>query len=119
MGTKDPVGADHRQGMAEVALREHLIEVDDAVARSTARPADLLGLDDRGRIHEGLRADLVLLDPTAVIDTATFDDPHRAPAGVVAVIIGGQVVYRDGRSTGARPGRIIRTPRASGRPLGG
>ncbi len=101
--------------LGRFALRERLIPVEAAVARLTARPADLLGLDDRGRIREGLRADLVLLDPSTYVDTATYAEPNRFPTGVSLVIVGGRVVHRDGRATGERPGRVCRTPRSGSR----
>jgi N-acyl-D-amino-acid deacylase len=99
--------------LGRLALRERLIAVEEAVARLTSRPAELLGLNDRGRIREGLRADLVLLDPAAFIDTATFEDPQRTPPGIEAVIIGGKVVYRNGCPTGSRPGQVLRISGAS------
>ncbi|HXG26137.1 MAG TPA: D-aminoacylase [Candidatus Binatia bacterium] len=100
--------------LGRFALRDGLVPVEDAVARLTARPADLLGLADRGRIREGLRADLVLLDPRTYVDTATYDDPARLPTGVEAVVVGGRIVLRGEGATGERPGRITRTPRRTG-----
>lgn len=94
--------------LGRFALREGLLPVEEAVARMTARPADLLGLSDRGRIAPGLRADLVLLDPEAFVDTATYEDPCRAPEGVVGVWVAGERVWRDGAPTGARPGGVVR-----------
>jgi N-acyl-D-amino-acid deacylase len=94
--------------LGRYALREGLIPVEDAVARLTARAADLLGLSDRGRVAPGLRADLVLLDPERFVDTATYDDPCRAPDGVVGVWVAGERVWRDGAPTGARPGGVVR-----------
>lgn len=97
--------------LGRYALREGLISVEDAVARLSSRAADRVGLHDRGRIREGLRADLVLLDPEAYVDVATYDDPCRTPPGVDRVLIAGESVVRDGATTGARPGGVVRTPR--------
>jgi len=94
--------------LGRYALREGLLPVEEAVARLTSRSADLLGLSDRGRIAPGLRADLVLLDPERYVDTATYDDPRRAPDGVVGVWIAGERVWEDGAPTGARPGGVVR-----------
>ena len=93
--------------LGRYALREGLLPVEEAVARLTSRPAALLGLSDRGRIAPGLRADLVLLDPGRFVDTATYDDPCRAPEGVVGVWVAGERVWRDGAPTGARPGGVV------------
>lgn len=99
--------------LGRYALREKLIPVETAVARLTGRAADRLGLRDRGRIRPGLRADLVLLAPDELIDTATYEQPRQTPPGVVRVLIGGETVVRDGTATGARPGGVHRTPLTS------
>jgi N-acyl-D-amino-acid deacylase len=96
--------------LGRFALREGLLPLPEAVARLTARPADLLGLADRGRVAPGLRADLVLLDPDRFVDTATYADPCSAPEGVVGVWVAGRCVWRDGRPTGERPGGVVRAP---------
>lgn len=93
--------------LGRFAIRDSLLPVEEAVARLTSRPADLLGLADRGRIRPGLRADLVLLDPARFVDTATYDDPCRAPDGVVGVWVAGERAWRDGAPTGARPGGVV------------
>ena len=94
--------------LGRYALRDGLLPPEEAVARLTARSADLLGLSDRGRIAPGLRADLVLLHPERYVDTATYDDPSRAPDGVVGVWVAGERVWRDGGPTGAQPGGVVR-----------
>jgi N-acyl-D-amino-acid deacylase len=93
--------------LGRFAAREGLVPVEEAVARLTSRPADLLGLSDRGRIAEGKRADLVLLDLDRFVDTATYEDPKRHPEGVVGVWVAGEAVWRDGRHTGACPGGVV------------
>jgi N-acyl-D-amino-acid deacylase len=94
--------------LGRFCLRDGLLPLEEAVARLTSRAAALLGLRDRGRIADGLRADLVLLDPTAYVDTATYADPCRSPEGVVGVWVAGERVWADGESTGARPGGVVR-----------
>jgi N-acyl-D-amino-acid deacylase len=96
--------------LGRYALKERLIPVEEAVARLTARAADRIGLTDRGRIREGLRADVVLLDPARFIDTATYDDPKRIPEGISRVLVVGQTVWADGASTGVLSGNVLREP---------
>ncbi len=97
--------------LGRLALREGLITVGEAIARLASRPADRLGLSDRGRIKSGQRADLVLLNPDRYIDTATYRDPCRTPPGVERILVGGRTVYRDNTLTGRRPGTLTRTAR--------
>src|SRR5262249_20613039 len=61
--------------LGRFAIREGLVPAHEAVARLTARAAERLGLEDRGRIAPGLRADLVLVDPESFCDTATYEEP--------------------------------------------
>ena len=94
--------------LGRFAIQEGLLPVEEAVSRLTARAADRIGLSDRGRIAVGKRADLVLLDPTSYIDTATYADPTQSPEGVVGVWVNGVAAWHDGAPTGARPGGVVR-----------
>ena len=99
--------------LGRYAHRERLVSVEEAVTRLTARPADVLGLSDRGRLLPGRRADLAIVDLARFIDTATFDAPLSHPEGMRAVVVGGTSVWRDGAATGARPGTVTRSPRGA------
>jgi N-acyl-D-amino-acid deacylase len=76
----------------------------------TGLPARRLGLRDRGVIHVGAKADLVVLDPQRVADAATYEDPHRYPLGIEHVLVNGRFVIRDGEHTGSLPGTLLRHP---------
>jgi len=86
-----------------------VLSLEEAVRKMTAFPAARFGLWDRGLIRPGAAADLVLFDPAAVLDTATFADPHRYSAGIDWVMVRGQLVWRDGQDTGAAAGQVLRT----------
>jgi N-acyl-D-amino-acid deacylase len=94
--------------LGRYALKDSLIPVEEAVARLTVRAADRIGLADRGRIKEGLRADLVLLDPARYVDTATFENPKALPDGISRVFVAGRTVFANGASTGEVPGGVVR-----------
>ncbi|HWM08351.1 MAG TPA: D-aminoacylase [Solirubrobacteraceae bacterium] len=85
---------------------ERVLELEDAVRKMTALPASRFGLRDRGRLADGARADLVVFDPGAVIDRATFEDSVLPPDGIRLVVVGGAVVVEEGSLTGARPGAV-------------
>jgi N-acyl-D-amino-acid deacylase len=74
-----------------------LLTLEAAVHKAAYRPAEKLGLRDKGRVRVGADADLVALDPATVRDLATYEDPHRFPAGIEHVLVGGQVTVRHGR----------------------
>ena len=56
----------------------------------------------------GQFADVVVLDPEAIIDTATFQHPRSLAPGVQHVLVNGEAALVDGVPTGARPGRALR-----------
>ena len=94
--------------LGRFALREGLLAPEEAIARLTARAADRFGLGDRGRIEEGKRADLVLLDPAEYVDTATYEEPLLPAGGVAEVWVSGELAWADGAPTGARAGGVVR-----------
>ena len=80
---------------------------EEAVHKMTALPARRLGLSDRGSIREGMKADLVVLDPARIRDTATLDNPKQYPEGIPIVVVNGEIVFENGAMTAARPGRVL------------
>ena len=84
------------------------LTLEQAIHRMTARTADSLGLENRGRIVAGAFADLVLFDPHTVIDRATTDEPHALSTGIASVWVGGKLVFEEGRESGQRPGKVLR-----------
>ncbi len=85
-----------------------VLELADCIHHLTGRPAARLRLADRGLVREGYHADLVLFDPAAVRDAATFDNPRQQAEGIPWVLVGGVPVIEDGHRTDALPGRAIR-----------
>jgi N-acyl-D-aspartate/D-glutamate deacylase len=80
--------------------------LESAIRTMTSLPADRSGLTGRGRLTEGAFADLVVFDPEAIVDTATYAAPHAYPAGLDVVIVNGRVAW-DGR-WGDHAGRVLR-----------
>jgi N-acyl-D-amino-acid deacylase len=89
---------------------EKIISLAEAVRKLSGLPAANLKLRERGLLLEGFYADVVVFDPAAVQDHATFDDPHRYATGVLYVLVNGELVLREGEHTGALPGRVVRGP---------
>jgi N-acyl-D-aspartate/D-glutamate deacylase len=85
------------------------LQLEDAIHRSTGLVADTFGIADRGVLAPDRAADIVVFDPAAVIDGATFLDPQRFPIGISSVIVNGTLVVDGGEHTGARPGRVLRS----------
>jgi N-acyl-D-aspartate/D-glutamate deacylase len=93
------------------------LDLEWVVRKQTRETAELYGLTDRGTIALGKRADLNVID----FDRLQLDQPevvYDLPAGgrrliqhatgYTATIVSGAITRRDGRDTGARPGRLVR-----------
>jgi N-acyl-D-amino-acid deacylase len=65
---------------------------------------------DRGRIAEGLAADIIAFDYEQIADRATFAKPAEPSVGMRYVIVNGTLVLNNGAYTGQRPGRALRGP---------
>jgi len=90
-------------------VREYkLLRLEEAIRKMTSLPAMRLGLQDRGLIREGMRADLVMFDAETVVDNATFTEPHQYPSGIDYVVVNGQIVVEHGKHNGERPGLVLR-----------
>ena len=99
-------GHPHPRGWGTFArfLGVHLREFGDWTWGEAARhlagtAAEVFGLDDRGVLRPGARADVVVLDPATVADTATYEHPRSTAVGV-------RHVFRSGRAT---LGPLVRT----------
>jgi N-acyl-D-amino-acid deacylase len=97
---------------------EGLYSVGEAVRRMTSAPARILGLNDRGRIATGLRADLNVIDLDRVREEMPefvhdFPGGHgrfiQRGVGYRATICNGETILENDRHTGARPGRVVRS----------
>jgi N-acyl-D-aspartate/D-glutamate deacylase len=98
---------------------KRVLSLEHAIQRITSEPADFFGIKDRGRLRAGAPADIVIFDeekisspmrPTPVKDLPAGGTRLYCKAeGISRVIVGGKEIYRDGRHTGALPGRVLRS----------
>ena len=93
--------------LRKYVLDEGVVGLSDAVRSMTYTPATQYRVVDRGIIRVGAMADLVVIDPAAVRETATFTDPHQLSEGIVHLLVNGQQVIDEGRFTGALPGQVL------------
>jgi len=87
-----------------------VITLPEAVKKMTSMNADKLGITDRGRLKEGLAADVTIFDQDRVIDRATFEQPHQFPLGIKYVIVNGVVTVDNEQHTGALAGHVLYGP---------
>jgi N-acyl-D-aspartate/D-glutamate deacylase len=93
------------------------------VKSQTADTAALVGLNDRGRIAPGMKADVNLVDFDALgirHPEIAYDLPAggkrllQRATGYRTTVQSGEVTFQDGEPTGALPGRLIRGPQRAG-----
>ncbi len=121
----------HVSQLMDSSLQTHLIShwvrekqaftLEQAVHMITCVPATLWGFHDRGLIREGMAADLVVFDPDtlqAEMPEVVDDLPAGArrlvqrTRGMAATVVNGEILLRDGKHTGALPGKLLRGPLA-------
>jgi N-acyl-D-amino-acid deacylase len=91
---------------------EKVLTLSEAIRRMTSLPAQTLGLTGRGHLAEGSFADVVVFDPAAVRDLATFASPHQLAVGATDVLVNGRPAIRSGEFTGTLAGRALAGPGA-------
>jgi N-acyl-D-amino-acid deacylase len=94
------------------------LTLEHAVKRITSEPADFFGMRTRGRLKPGLAADVAIFDPNTVGSALRGTMRNDLPGGgrrlvmeargIFCTIVNGQVLYREGKPTDARPGVVLR-----------
>jgi N-acyl-D-amino-acid deacylase len=121
----------HVSQIMDASLQTHLLShwvrakgaftLEEAVRMLTFVPATCWGFADRGLLREGMAADLVVFDPDTVgpeLPEVVYDLPAggrrllQRARGFAATVVNGEVLLRDGKHTGAAPGRLLRGPLA-------
>jgi N-acyl-D-aspartate/D-glutamate deacylase len=91
--------------LGKYVREEKVISLREAIRRLSGLPATNLGLDRRGFLRKDFFADVVVFDPKAIADKATYENPHQYAIGMKHVLVNGVQVLKDGEPTGAKPGR--------------
>ena len=87
-----------------------LFPLETAVHKMTGLTARTFGLKERGLLKSGMLADITIFDAGEIDEAASFARPIQPAKGIDTVIVNGAIVWRDGKSTGARPGKVLRRP---------
>jgi N-acyl-D-aspartate/D-glutamate deacylase len=121
----------HVSQLMDSSLQTHLLShwvrtkqaltLEQAVRMISFVPATYWGFADRGLIREGMAADLNVFDPDTIaaeMPEVVDDLPAGArrltqrARGIAATVVNGEVLFRDGKHTGALPGQLLRGPLA-------
>jgi N-acyl-D-aspartate/D-glutamate deacylase len=94
--------------LGKYVRQEKLMLIEKAIYKMTGQSADFFGFKDRGRIAVGNFADLVLFDPSTVLDQANIKNSKALSTGIEMVWVNGTLVYQAQQSTGKQPGVLIK-----------
>ena len=88
-------------------LERNVIDLPFAIRSMTSLAAQVFAIKDRGQIRPGAFADILVFDPAAIRDTATYQEPHQLAEGMTHILVNGVLVREDGKFTPALPGRVL------------
>lgn len=94
----------------KMVRERHELTWEDAVRHATLLPAEVFSFERKGRMREGMDADLVIFEPNSLRDTANFPGigrPDAVPEGIRYVIVSGEVAAHEGKLTGVMAGRAL------------
>jgi N-acyl-D-amino-acid deacylase len=94
--------------LGHYAREEKIFTLQEGVHKMTGLSAEHMGIKQRGLIKKGYYADLVLFDAAKVSDQATVAEPHKISSGIEIVWVNGKQVFKNGKTTGAYPGVLIK-----------
>ena len=93
--------------LGEYVRDKRALTLEDAIYKMTGLPAKTIGMRDRGLLKPGMKADITVFDPDAVIDNATYDEPTLMSEGIIHTIVNGKFAWRDAASTGVQAGQVL------------
>ncbi len=96
--------------LGKYTREDQVLTLPEAIHKLTLLPASHLKIRERGQLSEGYYADIVIFDPLAITDHATYEEPHQYATGMEYVLVNGELVLAEGEHTGALPGRVVRGP---------
>ncbi|HEY6975397.1 MAG TPA: D-aminoacylase [Chitinophagaceae bacterium] len=107
-------GAPHPRGygtnarvLGKYVRDEKIISLEEAIRRMTSLPAQKFHFNDRGLLHEGYAADIVVFDANTVNDLSTYEKPHQYSTGFKYVLVNGKITLDNGKHNGTRNGIVL------------
>jgi N-acyl-D-aspartate/D-glutamate deacylase len=92
-------------------MKDKMITLPEAVRKMTSFAAGVLGVTDRGVVQTGMKADLLIFDPSHVHETASYSNPLRLAEGFDVVIVNGKIARENGQRSDGLFGNVLRPDR--------
>lgn len=94
--------------LKDYVLGKKLMTLEEGVRRITGLPADRIGIQNRGYLRAGMKADLVVLDLSSIAHSSSIAVPKKHPDGICHVIVNGQIAVRDSIRSKSFSGTVLR-----------
>lgn len=114
LGKVDDLGLPHPRAygtfpriLAEYVMRRKTLSIEEAIRKMTSWPAARMGIQDRGLVRPGMKADLLVFDPAAIEERADWQNPTASPVGIDWVLVNGDIAVAEGKLTGSSSGEIL------------
>ncbi len=91
----------------EYVVKRNVLQLPEAIYKMTGFPARILGLEDRGLIREGMKADLILFNEKFVHENAEFSNPLQQAEGFEFVMVNGKWARYANQYTDSLSGKYI------------
>lgn len=89
-------------------LERKTVSLPHIIRSQTSLAAEIMNWPDRGRLKEGGKADIVLIDPKNIRTPTSISNPHQYSKGVEHLLINGKIVIEKGKYNGALPGQVLK-----------
>ena len=89
---------------------EKMLTLQQAIYQLAKLPIETLKIKQRGELKVGNYADIIIFDPAKVNDLATYDKPQQLATGMIDVFVNGELILKEGKPTGATPGKFVKGP---------
>lgn len=99
------------QKYQQYVVEEKVLTLAEFIHKSSGLTAQTFGIDDRGEIKPGMKADIVIFDPETYGPMATYENPAEYSVGVEHLLVNGQFTIENGQRTKAAHGELVTTNR--------
>lgn len=93
--------------LARYVKERRALSWEEAIWKMTGKPAEKFQLEKRGTLKEGNIADIAVINPETIADSATPENPYQYSKGVDWVLINGNITVNNGKYGGGRFGKVI------------
>lgn len=89
------------------ALQRKTVSLPHVIRSQTSLAAEIMNWEDRGRIKEGFKADIVVFDLDNIQIKTSISNPHRYSEGVKYLLVNGELVLENGKYNDKLPGKVL------------